>query len=168
VGIDELALQAEGGQLEARLEHYLRHVRLVNPLLGLIRRDALLKTRLIGAFTSSDKVLAAELLMLGEFLELPEVLFHRRIHAEGSRAANRSTRDLRAWFDPDQRNARQILSVDRRLTLEYVRSACRMPIAFRDRLRCLRVITRVRVGSRSRRAIHRYARGLRQWLAQAW
>lgn len=54
----------------------------VDPLFifGLIRTEALHKTRLMPSFYSTDVVLLAELRMLGEFLEVPEPLHIQRCH----------------------------------------------------------------------------------------
>ena len=65
-----------------------------NALFGLMRRDALNRTRLHGAYPSSDYVLLAELALLGRFLYVPERLFFRRIHPAMSRRANRKLSEV--------------------------------------------------------------------------
>ena len=47
---------------------------------GVYRSETLRKTRLIDSFFASDNVLLAEIAMLGEIREIPEVLFQRRFH----------------------------------------------------------------------------------------
>jgi hypothetical protein len=49
---------------------------------GLIRSMALKKTRLYGSYHSSDRVLLAELALLGRFHKIKEHLFYRRSHEE--------------------------------------------------------------------------------------
>lgn len=49
---------------------------------GLMRRDVLARTRLLGAFGSSDKTLLAELSLHGRFAEVPETHFFRRHHEQ--------------------------------------------------------------------------------------
>jgi glycosyltransferase involved in cell wall biosynthesis len=79
---------------------------------ALIRREALLRTDLIGAYASSDRVLIAHLALLGRFVEVPDVLFLSRDHPE--RALKRIPERLRLrrllravgplpaaeWYDP--------------------------------------------------------------------
>ncbi len=54
--------------------------RLCNAVFGLIRSSKLEQTRLIKDFIASDKVLLAELSLLGIFREIPDYLFNRRFH----------------------------------------------------------------------------------------
>ena len=49
---------------------------------GVIRADVLRQTRLIGAYSSSDRILNAELALYGPFYEIPEVLFFKRNHPD--------------------------------------------------------------------------------------
>jgi len=55
----------------------------VNSLLGVIRRDALVRTRLLPAYIGGDYVLLGQLSLLGKFVEVPVILQQRRLH-EGS------------------------------------------------------------------------------------
>jgi len=116
-----------------RLAHLTRRFNLCNPVLGLIRRDALSRTRGIGPFVSSDLVLLAELALLGRFVELPEPLLERRVHAGSSRAANRSAREVADWFAPLGRGRRFVWPRGR-LFLEILRSVARAPLSRADRL----------------------------------
>lgn len=63
--------------LSAALESNFRH----NPVFGLLRREVLAKTRLIGPFLASDLALLAELSFYGPFKQLDPILFHRRKHS---------------------------------------------------------------------------------------
>jgi glycosyltransferase involved in cell wall biosynthesis len=56
----------------------------VNAILGVIRRSALLRTRFLPSYPGGDYVLLGELCLLGRFIEVPDVLFLRRIHPEAS------------------------------------------------------------------------------------
>lgn len=87
-----------------RFKHFLfRGPRRCNPVFGLIRREYLAMTGLIGAYNASDEVLLAHLSLLGQFREIPEELMFRRIHPNASILANRTLRELLAWFDPASR-----------------------------------------------------------------
>lgn len=68
---------------------------------GLIRPDALRRTRGLGGFPCSDMVLSAELRLQGPFVEIPETLFYQRHH--GPEPAWKSRKTLRgeaAYMDP--------------------------------------------------------------------
>ncbi len=56
----------------------------MNTILGVIRRAALLRTRLLPRYPGGDYVLLGELCLLGSFVEVPHVLFLRRIHSAAS------------------------------------------------------------------------------------
>lgn len=66
---------------EKRFAKYLRDVEMCNAAFGLLRSDILRRTNLYGIYSDSDLVYLGELTLYGSFLELPEVLFCRRIHS---------------------------------------------------------------------------------------
>ncbi len=132
-GVDRDDLELAEALPWQRLAHLTRRYNLCNPVLGLIRREALERTRRIGPFVSSDLVLLAELALLGRFLELPEPLLERRIHAASSRAANRSARQVADWFAPSVRR-RLFVWPRGRLFLEILRSVARAPLPPQERL----------------------------------
>jgi glycosyltransferase involved in cell wall biosynthesis len=91
---------------------------------GVFRRDTLEKTRLIGNFYPSDRVLLLETALLGKVLQLEgEPLFQRRIHPDISTKANLSDQDRLHWYDPQ---ARVTMSPETRVFAEYLRSAVRL------------------------------------------
>jgi glycosyltransferase involved in cell wall biosynthesis len=104
-----------------------------NILYGLLRREALAHTRLLGPYEASDYVLLAELSLVGDFIEIPEYLFMRRIHAGMSRQANRTPSAVAAWFDPRRRQ--RVYIPHSRLLLEYANAVRRAPLNARDRFR---------------------------------
>jgi glycosyltransferase involved in cell wall biosynthesis len=69
-----------------------------NAVFGLIRTAALRRTRLVGAYASSDKILLAELTLLGTYLHLPDPLFLRREHPGSSVRANPGVTERNQWF----------------------------------------------------------------------
>jgi glycosyltransferase involved in cell wall biosynthesis len=71
----------------ARLLYAIEASHFVNASLGVIRTDALRRTRLLPRYSGGDFRLMTELSMLGKFVEIPEVLYVRRIH-EGSTKGN--------------------------------------------------------------------------------
>jgi glycosyltransferase involved in cell wall biosynthesis len=117
------------------------HIHRCVPITGLIRRDVLARTRLIGRFNNADKVALVELALLGDFLEVPERLFLRRMHPGVSLAANPSPRELARWFDP--RAGRFIVAPRNRLFLEYARAVARAGIPARDKAACAAPLVRL-------------------------
>ncbi|MBK9387794.1 MAG: glycosyltransferase [Planctomycetes bacterium] len=110
-------------------------------IFGVIRRRALLETRLMEPFAHGDGILLAHLALRGTFVEIEEELFFARRHAEQS--MERFKQDyLRyaAWFDPRHEGKR--LFPYWRIYREYFRAAQRAPLSFRDRWRCYRCVAR--------------------------
>ena len=67
-----------------RVGAFARRWELCNPVYGVIRRDALMRTGLERPYVSGDVPLLFELALQGEFHEVPERLFLRRFHAASS------------------------------------------------------------------------------------
>jgi hypothetical protein len=118
----------------ARFRDVFRAPALCNPVFGLMRTSILRKTALIGNYAASDRVLLAELAIHGQFYEVPERLFLRRVHLQRSLAANVTDSDIAAWFDPAMRS-RILLPRWRRL-LEYLRAIKRAPLSCSERVHC--------------------------------
>jgi glycosyltransferase involved in cell wall biosynthesis len=85
-----------------RVRAFTRDFTLCNPCFGVIRRDVLQRTSLVQPYVSSDVPLLVELALLGQWHEVPERLFDRRIHDTSSRQGKVTMRDVAQWFDPDK------------------------------------------------------------------
>lgn len=83
-----------------RFRELYRLLGLCNAQLGLIRRDAMLKTRLMAQHHASDADFLGELALLGKFWLLPEVRFYRRFHPEASSWARTDAEHQRKYYDP--------------------------------------------------------------------
>jgi glycosyltransferase involved in cell wall biosynthesis len=116
-----------------RLRALIRNLVMSNAVFGLIRRDALEKTRRHGTYVSADYILLAELALLGQFWEIPEPLFLRREHSLMSRRANKSTEELAEWFETGAGAERR--SEFLRLFAEYLGALDRAPLTAIDRMR---------------------------------
>lgn len=103
---------------------------------GLIRSDALRRTILIGSFVSSDKVLLAQLALIGRFYEIPEYLFFPRRHPQQSVSANKARRVRILWFDPSK--AGRLVLPSWRMLREYTLTIARAPIDAGEKLSCTR------------------------------
>ena len=122
----------------ARLREYLDHYRMSNAIFGILRTNLLLKTRLEGSYASSDRILLAELAIAGQFWQIPERLFLRRIHEGMSHKANPNPEDIANWVDPIHPSP---VSMTRtKLFVEYSRSIAspRLGLSNMERVRCMR------------------------------
>ena len=102
---DKLAA-SPGSPPHTRLRQVLRNVEFGNCIFAVMRSEALRKTRLHGNYPTADHVLLAELALLGEFRELTEPLFLRRLHEGTSVRANTTKEALSRWFDTQRKPVR--------------------------------------------------------------
>lgn len=95
---DNLELDAESARKRFRDLYSL--IGLCNAHLGLLRRDAMLKTRLIAGHLASDVDFLAEMALIGKFHVLPDVRFYRRFHAASSSWARGDAKHQAAYYAP--------------------------------------------------------------------
>ncbi|MCL1594636.1 MAG: glycosyltransferase [Actinomycetia bacterium] len=133
---DNLDLRQESSC--ARLRGYLDNYKMSNPIFGVIRKDLLTRTSLLGSYASSDKVLMAEMAIVGQFWEIPDRLFLRRYHEEMSRKANVTPDEVAAWFDPN--HPHPVSMTRSKLYLEYMRSiaSAQLGLSPAERARCMK------------------------------
>lgn len=81
-----------------RFADVLHRVHFCIEVFGVIRAAALARTSLHGSYYGSDKVLLAELALLGRFARIPEPLFTKRVHERTTLYF--TTRERDAWIDP--------------------------------------------------------------------
>lgn len=104
-------------------------------IFGLIRIDALKRKPLIGPYPGSDRVLLAELSLMGKFFEVPEVLlFHREHTGRSTRALPELQRRFR-WFNPSFNGKR--VYPNWRILREYLNAVQRSSLPMHTKLRCL-------------------------------
>ena len=85
----------------ARFKTLLDRIRLNNMMNGVIRSAVLGRTPLLKNFFSSDISLMAEVALFGKFVELPEVMFYRRMDAK-SATAKKSDEEVLRHHNPRQ------------------------------------------------------------------
>lgn len=105
-----------------------------NIVFGLMRSSALEKTSLIGPYPASDRPLLAQLGLMGQLYEIPEILFYRRDHPETTWRVWGESPEVITWYDPTK--AKQISLPYWRLFWEYRASIGRIPLKWTDRLLC--------------------------------
>jgi len=104
------------------------------PVFGVIRAGILKKTRLIGNYSSSDRVLLGELVLLGRFYEIPEYLFFKRDHPQQHWRVYPTVCSRQVWYDPAK--AGKITFPHWRLLLEHFISIKRAPLRWYERTLC--------------------------------
>jgi glycosyltransferase involved in cell wall biosynthesis len=118
-----------------------RHEMLCMPVFGLMRREQLARTPLIGNYVASDHVLLAELSLMGHFFEVPEYLFlHRQHPVESARCFRGRHYDRIEFFDPKKDAA--ISLVEWRRMAEYWKLLARAKLSLRERMHCTRSLLR--------------------------
>jgi glycosyltransferase involved in cell wall biosynthesis len=110
-------------------------------IFGVIRRNALERTRLIGLHAHGDGVLLAHLALLGRFVEIPEFLFLSRRHPGHSSRMIGDYWSYAAWFDPA--NGRKRIFPHARMFGEYFRVVMHAPLSPPERLAVFRELMRV-------------------------
>jgi glycosyltransferase involved in cell wall biosynthesis len=128
-----------------RFRLVMERIRRVHVLQGVMRAAALRRTGLLGGYLGSDVVLVAELALQGQFYELPQRLFYRRIHP---RAFNSLTPRERAQenLDPESQGGEVFYSW--RQHIEYLRAIRRAPVPVREKLQLISAVARQVVESR--------------------
>lgn len=128
------------GRPSARFSRVLHAVAPCFPVFGVVRTEVLRRTAMLGRYTSSDRVLLAELALHGPWQEVPERLFLHREHPRRSTHTYPGLRQRAAWFDP--RNARRRVMPTWRMLVGYRRAIRRSGVPAAERLRCEREVVR--------------------------
>lgn len=118
-----------------RLSHVLWSSSYAHSLWGVIKSDALRKTRLMGCL-EADHVLLGELALMGPLIEIPEALYRMRRHERCATEINKSARALLTWHDPKRANERIWLPHWERVYIEYLKGIAHVPLSTSDRLLC--------------------------------
>jgi glycosyltransferase involved in cell wall biosynthesis len=104
-------------------------------IFGVIRSRALRQSRLLGNYIAADCNLLAELILIGEFLEVPERLSLIRLHPGSSTwLPSRSTRKAQRFFDPKIKGGARLLFYRWKHYLELLTAVARAPLTFRAKL----------------------------------
>jgi glycosyltransferase involved in cell wall biosynthesis len=122
---------------------------LIHALQGVVRLDVLRRTALMQSYLGSDNVLLAELALHGQFREIPERLFSRRIHAKAF--SSLPSVDLKQEF-LDPRTKGKISLPIWRSYRGYLTAVARAPLSARDKLRLTFTILRYASWERERLA----------------
>ena len=144
---DDKLAAPPGAPPHIRLRYVLRNVVFGNGIFALLRSDALRQTRLHGNYPTADHVLLAELALVGEFRELAEPLFLRRLHEGTSVRANPTAEARSRWFDTQRKPVRSPGFTLFRQYLGGIRHAQLSPL---DRMRAYAIFCRAWAKPRTR------------------
>lgn len=112
----------------------------INFHFGVMRRDVLLKTALMGNYAAGDLMLFGELALLGQFHRITTKLYRRRSHPSSATRSNLTPEAVATWFDPG--NKGKVIMNCTRWLFAYSSAVRRAPMSLRERLRCLVVLRR--------------------------
>jgi glycosyltransferase involved in cell wall biosynthesis len=132
--LEETVASVASSSAAERFCRVILHDRVCADIFGLIRPAALRKTALIGPYVASDRILRAELALLGRFHEVPEYLFFLRDHAARSIRSMPAHHQRVAWFDPERMD--QKVLPHWRIFLEYWKTVQRALLPSGQRFRC--------------------------------
>ncbi len=129
--------------------------------MGVVRRQALRQTRGIQPFQSSDAALLMELALLGDFVEVPEPLYLKRLHDDTSMRANKTAEEFAVWFDPTNANRPPLPRAH--LLASYTTAVFRAPLTASERAKCLAEVAGWLSRERRPRVIGGELRGWLSW-----
>jgi glycosyltransferase involved in cell wall biosynthesis len=127
---------AASTDLARRFDDVLHRMRLISEIFGVMRADLLRRTALHRSYYGSDKVLLAELALLGRIETVPEPLFIKRFHKDTS--YHLTTRERAAWIDP----AASFRVPQIQVLKGYLEALSLVPLTPAQRARCLGSIAR--------------------------
>lgn len=132
IGLWSDNLDMHSNRPSERLRQMMRNKCRLEAQHGLWRREALINSRLMGAFPLSDQVLMAEMAMKGQFREVPDYAFLKRFHPNISTEAY-SQYTLVQYLDPTKK--RTALPRLTRL-IEFLKAVGRVKMSPYERLLC--------------------------------
>lgn len=101
---------------------------------GLMKRELLLSTPMIGSYVASDRVLLVLLCVKGPFYEVPEELYYHREHPERSTRVVKSLQLMLGWFDPTKKGKKSMPYW--RMFVEYFKIIFKSQLSFGQKLKC--------------------------------
>lgn len=150
----QIAIDSDGAVIEGYMDKYRELKHIGSPasykrfhdlsclnhgcyeVFGLIRYSELGRTPKIANYIGSDRVLLAELSLLGRFWASPEPIYFRRHNAQYCALDNDASRS--EWFDPSTNESKS--KTHHRNMVEYIRAIQRVRLSYRDKLLCYMVM----------------------------
>lgn len=129
----------------ARLRALNSSLRLNNVLNGVVRLDALRRTRLIEPYYGADIVLVGHLALLGKILLVDEPLFFRRMEVSAATALQDPVACRRHHYP---RLSARVLFQDWKRQYGWLRAGAATPMSFAEKMRVLSYLTQMCVWER--------------------
>jgi glycosyltransferase involved in cell wall biosynthesis len=117
-----------------RLSDVLSRLGLCHMQFGVVRTAVLRRTSLIADHPGADRIMIAQLALLGRFHEVPECLFQRRDHPSMSGRAHATAKALAAWYNPSGRHKSKLLKW--RVLASLSTSIVKGDLSLREKLLC--------------------------------
>jgi glycosyltransferase involved in cell wall biosynthesis len=133
---------AEGSRPSQRFAEALRRMNWCTAIFGVMRSQALHQTHLHGSYYEADRVLLAELALLGRFIQLDEPVMIKRCH--GGVSVLKPYTEQARMINP----AVMPLPKGMRLRLGYVRTLNVGRLTWSERMACAMVVLRVSLRNR--------------------
>ena len=134
VASDQVASRSQYSAV--RLSRFLKNANIYAFTYGLVRSEVLRMTSLYGLFPMSDRVLFAEISMLGELQEIDEPLLRLRLHPGRSLRLQRTSQARRELFDPSATVKGAFLSPRIRAYIEVVHRSLTTPPSTISKISC--------------------------------
>jgi glycosyltransferase involved in cell wall biosynthesis len=112
-----------------RFKAAVGRTRFVNALSGVVQTAVLRKTVLLGSYPGADVVLLGDLALRGQFQEIPDRLFFRRMHPAAS--SSLAVQEKQAFVDPGVPGGVSLRFC--KMHLAYLSMFRRAPLSLRDR-----------------------------------
>jgi glycosyltransferase involved in cell wall biosynthesis len=109
---------------------------------GVIRIDALRKTKLQGSYHFADRVILAELGLLGAFFHVPDYLYFRRDHPDSLYRTSTTVRTRCVSLDPRRANSLRhpVVRLYGEYAWSFIAAIQHAPLSLADRAECYRIL----------------------------
>jgi glycosyltransferase involved in cell wall biosynthesis len=129
------AEQTNSFDIKQRFRDILLNCQCCFEVFGLIRAEALSQTSLIAKYWSSDRILLAELSLMGRFHEIKEELFFRRKHF--AQSTELTVNEAGVWIDP---LARLQIPFQAQALNGYVSGIWKSSLTYSQKLQCYLIV----------------------------
>ncbi len=106
---------------------------IVYALFGLMRADALRKTKLWEPYISSEEMVMLDLLRYGKLKQVEQSAFFFRLHPQSAFKKNRKPKDRARWFDPSRKRIAFVFPVWN-LLRKYLGRVIHGPFTLREKI----------------------------------
>ncbi len=110
-------------------------------IFGVIRSEALRRTKLIRDYTDSDRTLLGELSLLGKIFQVSNTHFYRRRHPGQSANVFVNFYDRAVWFNPKNRNKVTLSAWTQ--VIDWLSFVIKSPLSSAEKCRCIYLVLKM-------------------------